>query len=94
MLTGTSFQDDYEGDFANTRRTIMYTLDFDIKVKFRGIQSAPGKIIKYVDVNFYDGAKTTTSTAVDTVTVSLGDPENDTPEDYTVVTTYGFDDEP
>jgi hypothetical protein len=94
MLTSTSFQDDYEGDFANSRRTIMYTLDFDIKVKFRGIQSAPGKIIKYVDVNFYDGAKTSTSTAVDTVNVSLGDPENDTPEDYTVVTTYGFDDEP
>jgi hypothetical protein len=28
------------------------------------------------------------------VRVELGDPENDTPENYTVITTYGFDENP
>ena len=48
ILNSVSFQDDYEGDF-NSRRTIIYTLDFSIKAKF-----APGtglaKIIKRASV--------------------------------------------
>jgi len=93
MLTSTSLQDDYEGDFENSRRTIIYSLDFDIKIKFRGIESAPGKIIKTVDVNLFNTTTLQNATAIDRVNVRLGDPANDTPEDYTVVTTYGFDDE-
>jgi hypothetical protein len=93
MLTSTSLQDDYEGDFENSRRTIIYSLDFDIKIKFRGIESAPGKIIKIVDVHLFDTQINDAALPVDRVHVELGDLENDTPEDYTVVTTYGFDDE-
>jgi hypothetical protein len=53
ILNGVSFQDDYEGDFGNNRRTIIYTLDFTIKAKF-----APGagtsKIIKRVQTKLAD----------------------------------------
>ena len=94
LLTATNLQDDYEGDFANSRRTIIYTLDFDIKFKFMGIQSGPAKIIKIVDVNIHDDINIGESNPVDRVQVRLGDLENDTPEDYTVVTTYGFDEDP
>jgi hypothetical protein len=93
LLTATNLQDDYEGDFGNSRRTIVYTLDFDIKVKFTGIQSGPAKIIKIVDVDLYDTPITPDALPVDGVRVELGDPINDTPENYTIVTTYGFDEE-
>lgn len=36
ILTSVTLQDDYEGD-AETRRTIIYTLDFDLKMKFYGM---------------------------------------------------------
>jgi len=94
LLTSTNIQDDYEGDFGNSRRTIIYTLDFDIKFKFMGIQSGPAKIIKVVDVDLYDRPITPESLildGIDHIRVELGDPVNDTPEDYTVITTYGFD---
>ena len=92
-LTGTSIQDDYEGDFGNSRRTIIYSLDFDIKFKFMGIQSGASKVIKIVDVNFHSDLKVGESDPIDRVRVRLGDLVNDTPEDYTVITTYGFDDD-
>ena len=92
MLTSTSLQDDYEGDFENSRRTIIYTLDFDIKIKFRGIESGASKIIKTVDVNLYDTTTVQNALPIDRVHLELGDPENDTPDNYTVITTYGFDD--
>lgn len=94
LLTSTNLQDDYEGDFANSRRTIIYTLDFDIKFKFMGIQAGAAKIIKVVDVDLYDKPITDDTLPVDGVRVELGDPINDTPEDYTVITTYGFDEDP
>lgn len=92
-LTGTNIQDDYEGDFESGRRTIIYTLDFTCKVKFSGPPSTPASYIKYVEADFYD----TLDAAADPITavdVSLGDPINDTPTNYTTITTYGFDDEP
>jgi hypothetical protein len=94
ILTSTTLQDDYEGDFQNSRRTIIYTLEFDVKFKFSGIQGGPAKVIKIVDANFYDNLNVGVSDPIDRVRVRLGDLINDTPEDYTVVTTYGFDDEP
>lgn len=53
ILNSVSFQDEYEGDFSNNRRVIIYTLDFSIKVKF-----APGTgtsdIIKRVTAQIAD----------------------------------------
>ena len=93
ILTSTTLQDDYEGDFQNSRRTIVYTLEFDVKFKFIGIQSGPAKIIKIVDVDYYDDPITPTTEPIDGIRLELGDLVNDTPENYTVVTTYGFDEE-
>ena len=59
VLTGTSFQDDYEGDFQ-TRRTLIYTLDFNMKVKFAGGVSE-GKVIRTVDTFFYSNIENPTA---------------------------------
>ena len=91
VLTGTTFSDDYEGDYQSSRRTLAYTLDFNIKAQFAG-QKATSKTIKTVttkllDVTlFADGA----SGALDQVRVRLGNVATDTPDNYTTVTTFGF----
>lgn len=51
VLNSTSIQDDYEGDFQ-TRRLLIYSLEFSMKVKFVGGVSE-GKIIRTVDTFFY-----------------------------------------
>jgi hypothetical protein len=90
-LNGVTLQDDYEGDFESGRRSIIYTLDFTIKIKFVGPITNKSKIIKSITVNLLDGNVCDTDlVAVDRVKVDLGDPVNDTEDDYTVVTTYGF----
>jgi hypothetical protein len=92
ILNGTTFQDEYEGDFESGRRTIIYTLDFTCKVKFSGPPTPPSAYIKFVEADFYDKIDLAANpvTAVD---VSLGNPVTDTPDNYTVITTYGFEDD-
>ncbi len=53
VLTGVTLSDDYTGDFM-TRRAIVYSLDFDLKVRFYGPVTTQS-IIKTVDVDFIDG---------------------------------------
>ena len=47
ILTGVSFSDDYEGDVAN-RRTIIYTLTFDMHVNFYGPINEGGIVRKAI----------------------------------------------
>lgn len=90
VLNSISLQDDYEGDFE-TRRTIIYTLSFTMKVRFTGMV-LPKAIIKSVTANIYDSETFDPSLdPIDKVEVSVG--ENDTPDNFTVTTTFGFDDE-
>jgi hypothetical protein len=93
ILTGTNFSDDYEQEASSGHRLLVYTLDFEMKIKLTGNQdlgaSDGQKVIKYVEVFLHDSMDTT-STPVDEVDVRLGDMVNDTPESYTVVTTFGF----
>ena len=51
-LTGVTFTDDYEG-MVEQRRTIIYTLDFDMKVNFYGPINESNIIRKSI-VNFYN----------------------------------------
>lgn len=55
ILTSVSFSDDYEGELAQ-RRTIVYTLDFEMKVGFYG--PAPSNdgssVIREVNTNLYN----------------------------------------
>ena len=93
ILNSTNFQDSYDGDFASTRRLLIYTLDFTIKVRFVGnTNSGPRPVIKIVDANMHGDMNVGISDPIDKVNVRLGDLVNDTPEDYTVITTFGFDD--
>lgn len=52
VLTGVQMNEDYEGDFT-TRRAIIYTLDFETRLRFYGPMS-DREVIKDVLVNFKD----------------------------------------
>ena len=51
VLTGVSMEDTYEADF-DTRRALIYTLNFTMKAYFFGPTSTK-KLIKFIDVNLY-----------------------------------------
>lgn len=89
-LNSTSFEDDYEGEYT-TRRTIIYTLDFEMKVRFTGrVVSKP--VIRAVDIDLYNATTETSAiTPVDRVKTELSS-DSDTPDDYIANTTFGFDD--
>lgn len=94
VLMSVSPQDDYEGEFEQ-RRTLIYTLDFNLKVQFYGpIQKDVG-VIKDSTTNFRN---MTTNRKIDSVNEQVS-PFNVGPEDdYTVVETitnydtFGFSD--
>lgn len=96
VLTGTSIQDDYEGDFQ-TRRTLIYTLDFIMKVRFAGGVSE-GKVIRVVDTFFYSDTKNRATLKTNNPTgeenvrivVDAGD-EPPLDDSDTITTTFGFD---
>ena len=91
ILNSISLQDDYEGDFE-TRRTIIYTLSFTMKVRFTGMV-LPKAIIRSATVDLYDSETVDPSLdPIERIDVSVG--ENDTPDSFTVTTTFGFDDSP
>lgn len=56
ILTAVSFSDDFEGEL-NQRRTIIYTLDFEMKVGFYGpapSNDAASNVITEVNANLYN----------------------------------------
>ncbi len=56
-LTSVNKEDSYEGDYENSRRTVIYTLDFDVRVKFISAPinlSESGGLITAVDVSYFD----------------------------------------
>lgn len=95
VLTGTSIQDDYEGDFQ-TRRTIIYSLDFTMKVKFTG-GVTESKIIRQVDTFVFGDTenraelKSANPTGSGGVQVKVADTDEPLidPTD-TITTTFGF----
>jgi hypothetical protein len=91
VLTGTTIEDDFEGDFT-TRRTIVYTLDFEMKIRFTGrVTSKP--VIRVVTADLFNNStEGTASTPIDRVKTELSS-DDDTRDDFTTNTTFGFDDE-
>jgi hypothetical protein len=51
-IQGTSFTDDYEGT-VESRRTIIYTLDFEMRANFYGPMSS-GSVIRQADANIFN----------------------------------------
>ena len=92
ILNSVSIPNEYEGDFE-TRDTIIYTLSFSMKVRFTGAV-VPKAVIRDVTVDMYnDTDPTSAPEALDRVNVKLAS-DNDTPENFTLITTFGFDDSP
>lgn len=92
ILNSTSFEDSYEGDFT-TRRTLIYTLDFIVKVRFTG-RVSPNAVIRVVDINLYNNSTSeSASEPIDRVKTELSS-DDDTPDNFTAITTFGFDDSP
>lgn len=92
ILNNTSFEDSYEGDFT-TRRTLIYTLDFIVKVRFTG-RVSPNPSIRIVDIDLYNNSTSASaSEPVDRVKTALSS-DDDTPDNFTAITTFGFDDSP
>ena len=92
ILNSTSFEDSYEGDFT-TRRTLIYTLDFVVKVRFTG-RVSPNAVIRIVDIDLYNNATSASaSEPIDRVKTELSS-DDDTPDNFTAITTFGFDDSP
>jgi len=58
VLTGVELNDDYEGDFE-TRRSLIYTLTFDTRIKYYGPLSDSGAIIRETKTNISDPDMTT-----------------------------------
>jgi hypothetical protein len=89
-LQGVSFQDDYEGDFESSRRTIIYTLDFTIRVKFTGPLDQRAKIIKWVEANIHADMNISPTSKPDEIIRVEATSEPDANGNFTVSTTYGF----
>jgi len=54
ILSSTTFTDNYEGALED-RRTIIYTLTFDMKVNMWGpVSKTPRKVIETIDVDFFN----------------------------------------
>jgi len=65
QLDGISMEDDYEGNF-DTRRALIYTLDFTAKVYLFGpVSDISGDIIRKVSIGYVAGSKGSTSAARD-----------------------------
>ena len=88
-LTSVGLSDDYEGDFTS-RRAIIYTLDFETRVRFYGPKSSSG-FIRTVISDFVDQD---TNALIEKITTTT-DPANAGPNDsFTAVNTYSFPDVP
>ena len=73
ILNGISTEDTYEGNFE-TRRAIIWTLDFTIKGYLFGPTKnigSDGGIIKYIDVNFRPTANVTSANTTNTAAIEI-----------------------
>lgn len=69
VLTGVTSQDDYESDFLS-RRAIIYTLDFETRVRFYGPSAENAKVIKEVIVDYHSEPMPDGKFQVQTVTAT------------------------
>lgn len=86
VLTGVTLSDDYEGDFQS-RRAIVYTLDFEARIKFYGpIKNQ--SVIKSVTANMFDTDDTTALLEKYNATIDPIEAKED--ETYTVTEEFVF----
>ena len=81
LLNGVSFDDQYEGDF-NSRRVLIYTLDFTMKMSFY-VPVAESKVIRKINIDFTEKPNGTNNLSEFDITIG----DNDTESDFTITTT-------
>jgi len=83
VLTSVNLNDDYEGDFES-RRSLVYTLNFDTRIKYYGPLSESGSIIRQTQTNLsdYDMTSSGLPYASQVVTISPSDANED--ENFTI----------
>ena len=81
ILNGISFDDQYDGDF-NSRRVLIYTLDFTMKMSFYG-PVAESKVIRKINIDFTEKPNGTNNLSEFDITIG----DNDTESDFTITTT-------
>jgi len=83
VLTSVSLEDDYEGEFES-RRSLVYTLDFDTRIKYYGPLTESGSIIRQTQTNLSDHDMTSSGLpyASQVVTISPTDANED--ENFTI----------
>lgn len=86
-LTGVTFTDDYEGA-VEQRRTIIYTLDFDMKVNFYG-PTSESSIIKTSTANLYNmnAGLSDSDILIETIQVTPNPADASADSDYGFTTT-------
>ena len=86
-LQDVTLQDDYEGDYE-TRRTLIYTLNFTMKIRFVG-ETKSSKIINIVDTQFHDTSLAPKTISDDPLETVRSEVTVDSP--LTIIDTFGFD---
>jgi len=83
VLNSVSIADDYEGDFTS-RRVLIYTLDFTMKMKFFGPTGNQG-IIRQIELDFKD--INNTLSVLEEMDLSINPTTADEDDNYNVVVT-------
>ena len=83
VLTGVSLNDDYEGDFE-TRRSLIYTLTFDTRIKYYGGLSDSGAIIRETKTNISDFDMTTSGLPFSTQIVTITPTDANEDDNFTI----------
>jgi hypothetical protein len=83
VLTGVSLNDDYEGDFE-TRRSLIYTLTFDTRIKYYGPLSDSGAIIRETKTNISDTEMTTSGEPFSTQQTTITPTDANEDDNFTI----------
>tara|TARA_A100001015_G_scaffold285076_1_gene352210 strand:+ start:175 stop:918 length:744 start_codon:yes stop_codon:yes gene_type:complete len=86
-LQDVTIQDEYEGDYE-TRRTLIYTLNFTMKIRFVG-ESKTGDVIRIVDSQLHDTTATAKTISDEPLEAVRSEVTSDSP--LTLIDTFGFD---
>lgn len=83
VLTGVSLNDDYEGDFES-RRSLIYTLTFDTRIKYYGPLSDSGAIIRQTQTNLSDYDMTSSGLPYTSQIITISPTDANENDDFTI----------
>lgn len=86
-LTGVSLADDYEGEYAS-RRSLIYTLTFETRIKYYGRLSDDGSVIRETKTNVADPNMTTSGAPFVSQRIFISPADALEDEPFSTVLTY------